>query len=85
MVLSAIRNSYIPLDIDDRMVGARARGTLGGGGHDVELETVNGSIRIEQSAGRSNEASRGETVLGRAGAHPRSWEFEAPVGVGVVM
>lgn len=39
-----------PIDIHEgRFVGTKARGTIGGGEHDLEIETVNGSIRLRRN------------------------------------
>lgn len=46
-VNGAIESSF-PLDVSHRVVGGRASGRLGRGGPELELDTVNGSIRIFQ-------------------------------------
>ena len=36
-----------PVEVHEgRYVGSKARGTIGGGEHDLRIETVNGSIRL---------------------------------------
>jgi hypothetical protein len=40
--------SSFPLDVSHRVVGGRASGRLGRGGPQLELDTVNGSIRIHE-------------------------------------
>lgn len=46
-------SSDFPLEITrGRVVGASARGEIGSGGRELDLETVNGSIRIRRTGGR---------------------------------
>ena len=43
-------HTELPLSVSKQVVGSRAKGKLGGGGHSIRMETVNGSIDIEGGA-----------------------------------